>query len=365
MGVTQPRDTSAPRTPGGAADALWIAMDVLLERATVQGMLVHQLGPLAAARMRRLEKPVPEALRAEERAALLGMRTGAALVERIRDAYDGPFVLLKGPEVASLYPSRARRFSDIDLLTSDALAVYRQLLENGFIPAPDERGTPEQHHHLEELRWPTISLRVEVHSTPNWLPSMRPPLVEEIFEAAVPTSLAIDGVTAPHPLHHTLILVSHAWRDEPLRTLRDLVDIAAMAALVDQRDLDRTAAAWNMGRVWQSTWRAIEHLLYDGPASIPLRSWARHLEEVRERSVLEHHLVRWLSPYAELPLWRAVSRMVRVAREEIQPAAGESWRGKLGRITSALRKPGAPVVRGGGVRPTARPAKREDKDTVA
>jgi hypothetical protein len=118
-----------------------------------------------------------------------------------------------------------------------------------------------------------------------------------------------------------------------------------MAASVERHDLDRTAAAWGMGRVWRTTWRAIEHLLYDGAASVPLRSWARHLGDVRERSIFDHHLARWLSPYSELPLHLALARMAGVAREEIEPAGGESWRAKLGRMTSALRNPGAPVVR--------------------
>lgn len=342
----------------------WSGVNGLLERTTVEGILAHRLGPLEADRRRSLGEPVPQILRTHERAAVLGMRTGVALLERVRDGCDGPVMLLKGPEVARLYPSGARRFSDIDVLTSDAVGAYASLLRSGFVDGLMAGETmPDDHHHLAPLRWPTISLRLEIHSTPNWLPSMRPPPLAEILEAAEPTSLGVDGITVPTPLHHALILVSHAWRDEPLHTLRDLLDIAAMAASIDQRDLDRTADAWGMTRVWRSTWRAIEHLLYGGRSSMPLRVWARHLEDVRERSILEHHLVRWLSPYTELPPRRAVGRMLRVAREEIRPAAGESWRGKLGRITSAVRNPGAPVVRGAG--PTAQPADRADNDIRA
>jgi hypothetical protein len=273
------------------------------------------------------------------------MRTGTALVERIRASCDGQLVLYKGPEVACRYPSFARRFSDIDVITGDAPRLYQTLLQNGFVPAPDERGTPDEHHHLEELRWPTISLRLEVHSSPNWLPSMRPPPLDEILEASVPSALDIDGVDAPTPLHHTLMLVAHAWRDEPLQTLRDLVDIAALAVSVDEHELDRTAAAWGLERVWRVTRRAIDHLLDGGPSSFPLRSWARHLEEVRERSVFEHHLMRWLSPYSELPPAAALARNLSVLRREISPGAGESWLEKLGRTTKALRNPSAPVAR--------------------
>ena len=332
--------------PGDAAlEELWRATDRLLERATAPGVLSHKLGPLAAVRLRRLGQPIPEAFRPEERAALLGMRTGHALVERIRASCDGPLVLLKGPEVASVYPSHARRFSDIDILAQDAEVVHRSLLANGFVDAPDDRGVPDEHHHLDPVRWPTISLKVEVHATPNWLPSMRPPHLDEILEAAVPSTVGVDGVDAPSALHHTLILASHAWREEPLQTLRDLVDIAALAAPLDRSELDRTAAAWGMTRVWRTSWRAIEGVFHGGASTFPLRTWARHLAEVRERSVFEHHLTRWLSPYWELPPLPALSRMTQVVRRELGPAPGETWGDKVGRARRALRNPHVPVSR--------------------
>jgi len=326
------------------AGALWSAVDGILARATVPGVLAHRLGPLAAARMRRSCLPVPDELLAEERAAVLGMRTAVALVERIRETCDGPLVLLKGPEVARLYPARARRFGDIDVLTDDASRVDRAMRQHGFIEATDPN-LRDDHHHLQPLRWPTISLTVEIHSTPSWLPSMRPPRVEEILEAAVPSTIGVEGVDVPIPLHHTLILVSHAWEAEPLRTLRDLVDIAAVAGSVDRAELDRTAAAWGIGRVWRTTSRAIDHLFYEGPRSVPLRSWARHLADVRERSVFEHHLSRWASPFSELPPRRALGEMPRVARKEIAPSEGERWRDKLVRMMRALSTPSAPVRR--------------------
>jgi hypothetical protein len=326
------------------ASVLWSAIDDLLARATVAGVLAHRLGPLGAARMRRLGTPLPDELRAEERASVLGMRTGVALVERIRDSYDGPLVLLKGPEVARLYPGHARRFGDIDVLTDDAARLDRRMREHGFVESFDP-GIGEDHHHLQPLRLPAISLTVEIHSSPSWLPSMRPPPLDEILEAAVPSALGVEGVAAPSPLHHTLILATHAWKSEPLRALRDLVDIAAVGASVDRTDLDRTAAAWGIRRVWQTTSHAIDRMFYGGSRSFPLRTWARHLEDVRERSVFEDHLCRWLSPFSELPPRRAIAGAVQVFADELRPAAGETRREKLGRTARALRSPAAPVVR--------------------
>jgi len=290
---------------------------------------------------------------------MLGMRTGVALVELIRASCDDRILLIKGPEVARLYPSAARRFSDIDIVTSDAPGVYRRMLEAGFVPAPDERGQPEGHHHLEELRWPTISLRVEVHAHPGWLESMCPPPLDEILEAAEPSGLGVAGMETPTPLHHALILAVHAWGDEPLQTIRDLLDVETLASSVDPGELERTARAWGMERVWRTTRRAIDCLFYRGAPPLPLRTWARHLPDVRERSVLEHHMTRWLSPYWELPLNAALARNVQVLGEEIRPSAGEGWRDKLRRTTRALRNPRAPVARRDRA-PTARDAGPND-----
>jgi Uncharacterised nucleotidyltransferase len=328
-----------------SADALWTAVDSLLSRATVSGILAHKLGPLAVVRARSHGLPVPHALLYEERAAALGMLTGIALVERIREGCDGPLILMKGAELAHLYPASARRFLDVDVLVPDANAAYLSLLRSGFSEAPDPEGTPDDHHHLEPLVWPTIPLKVEVHSSPNWLASMRPPPLAEILEAAAPSTLGVSGVDAPHPMHHALILVSHAWSHEPLRTLRDLIDVAALAALVDERELEWTATSWGMGRVWDTTRRSIDCLFYGGKMFLPLRTWARHLTEPRERSVAEDHLARVLHAFWELPPGQALLRSVDALRLEVAPAPGETWSEKLARMTRAARDPHAPVIR--------------------
>lgn len=157
------------RTTSSRLTAVWDATDRLLEDATLAGILAHRLGPLAANRLRRLGEPVPEPLALEERAASLSMLTGIPLIERIRASCDGPLVLIKGPEIARLYPGSARRFSDIDVLSANADAVHQALLACGFLESPDPEFefTPE-HHHLQPLKWPTIGLKVEVHKYPNW-----------------------------------------------------------------------------------------------------------------------------------------------------------------------------------------------------
>src|SRR5256885_1116802 len=88
-------------------------------------------------------------------------------LEPIRSVCGGPLVLVKGPEVARLYPGSARTFGDVDLFAVDAQAAQRALLAAGFVEVDD----PEpflDHHHLRPLKAPTVGLRVEVHTAPLW-----------------------------------------------------------------------------------------------------------------------------------------------------------------------------------------------------
>ena len=84
------------------ASALWSAVDDLIARATVPGVLAHRLGPLAAARMRRVGVPLPEELRAEERAAKTTIKMIPPLVFFIMPAI---FVVVLGPAVITIVQS--------------------------------------------------------------------------------------------------------------------------------------------------------------------------------------------------------------------------------------------------------------------
>jgi hypothetical protein len=329
-------------TAADASTTLWRALDGLLETAELDGIVAHKLGPLAANRLRRLGQPLPPALRAEERAAALANALAVPLIERIRASSDGPLLLFKGPEVARLYPGGARRFVDVDLLAADAEGVHAALTAHGFVEASDD---PDEvyvgHAHLRELKWPRMWLKVEVHSRTDWPRGVTGPPPQTLLAAAVPSSSGIDGISALTPVHHVLVLAAHAWVHEPLATLRDLVDIAAAAAGLDEAELERTAQAWGIQRLWRTTRRAIEALFYEGSQTLPLRSWARHLPAVREKTVLENHLGRWLHPYWELPPAAAAGRMAQTILDDLRPAPGERRREKLLRISRAVRNPKA------------------------
>jgi hypothetical protein len=324
------------------AGGMWSAVDRLLQGADPEGIRVHRLGALAARRLRRLGEPVPPELNAAERAAATSAMLTRPLLERIRAICDGPLVLIKGPEVARLYPGGARNFSDVDLLVPDPPRVHDALKASGFAEVDD----PElflHHHHLRPLRSPSFGLKVEIHSSLPWPIGIEPPALQEIVDAAGPSKTGVDGISAPKPGHHALILAAHAWVHDPLGTLRDLVDVAAVAAAVPEPELDRTARAWGIHRVWRTTSGAAAALLDGRPEPLPLRIWARHLEHVRERTVLENHLERWLHSFSELPPTAALGATAAVLRQEFLPTPGEPWRHKLIRVAHAFRHPRAPL----------------------
>ena len=321
---------------------MWSSLDRLLRGAEIEGILVHGLGALAARRLRRLGKPVPPALAAPERAATFAMMVAKPLLERVRDSCDGPLVLIKGPEVARIYPGGARTFSDVDLLVLDAAEVHRALKSRGFIEVDD----PElfvDHHHLRPLRWPALGLKVEIHSGLPWPHSLEPPALTEVLEGARPSKTGIEGISAPEPVHHALILAAHAWTHAPLGRLRDLVDVAAVAGEAVQWELDRIARAWRIHRVWRTTRDAADGLLEGGPPPLSVRLWARHLPLVRERTVLDNHLERWLHTFWELPPPAAFFATAGVLRQEFLPTPDEPWRDKLIRVRHAVRHPHAPL----------------------
>jgi hypothetical protein len=333
---------SSNRLREADAGALWTAVDGLLERASVEGVLAHKLGPLAAVRLRRQGKCVPARLEAEERLARAAFMTAIPLLGRVRDVTDGPLLVVKGPEAARLYPDRARSFFDVDLLTADGHGVHAALKKAGFAEVDD----PElfrDHHHLRPLQAEGLWLKVEIHLRPMLPHGVPPPPVDEIVEAAVPSTLGIEGISAPDPVHHALMLAAHAWVHEPLHTLRDLIDVAAVAELADDEELGRTARSWGIERIWRTNQRAADALFGAAPTTPALRIFGRHLEGVRERTVLDNHLQRWLHSFWELPFSRALLATRAALRQAVLPEPGESWRDKLVRVRHAVLHPGRPM----------------------
>jgi hypothetical protein len=321
--------------------ALWDAVDELLEGAPVEGIRGHKLGALAARLRRRAGRPVAPPLAADERGAAAAVVMARPLLEHIRSVCDGDLVLAKGPEVARLYPGSARTFADVDLFAGDAPEAQRALIEAGYVEVDD----PElfiDHHHLRPLKAPSVGLKVELHTGPHWPVETKPGL-EEIIAGSVTGGVGVAGISAPNPVHHTLILAAHAWKHNPLHTLRDLVDVAAVSAGVSEAELAQTADAWGLAKVWRTTRAAIAALFEGDRATIPMRIWARHLRPVRERTVVDDHLMRWLHVFWELPPRAAVRDLQEPFRMTFLPLPGESWREKLARTRRSVTHPGEPM----------------------
>jgi hypothetical protein len=317
--------------------ALFERVEALVERAPSVGDLrYHGVNLLAARMWRELGRQVPDDLRADERLAAAHALAVRPVLERVRGVIDGPMLVMKGPEVAGLYPDPAvRSFRDVDLIVPDAFDTQRRLISAGFV----ETGDPklfERIHHLRPLAWPGLPLLLEVHHRPKWVHPLEPPPVEELIEAAVPSRVGIGGVLAPSPPHHAVMLAAHAWAHRPLSRLRDLIDVALLTGEADPDELRKVARSWGVRKVWATTTRATGAVL--GPDSRPacVSIWARHLPAAREQTVFESHFQNWLSALWGLPGAHAIAAAAGAVGADLRPEEDEGWGAKLARSRAAL-----------------------------
>jgi hypothetical protein len=329
----------APAAPRVQSDeSIWDAVERLIDRApTLDDLRRHRLELFYARRLREQGLPVPAELQEEERKTEVAGLVVRPLLERVRAAYDEPVLVLKGPDVANAYPDPALRpFHDLDLLVADAAAAHRALLDAGFRCV----GEPSLYvgiHHLQPMIWPGLPVHVELHSRPKWVEGLEPPSAEALLERAEATNPELAGALSLPPAELALVLAAHGWAHEPLWRLRDVVDVAAVALHADRGRIDALAREWGIERMWRTTIRVAEALFFGESQPLSLRSWARHLPRVRERSVLEMHLERWLSGFAAYSRRRALRLLPSILLDEIRPTAGETWGSKLRRTGHALR----------------------------
>lgn len=323
----------------------WDAVDHLIDRLDVDVVCDQRLGPLAARRRRALGLDVPERLLREERAAMTANLVAPTLLARARGAYDGPLLVIKGPEVSRHYPGRARRFGDLDLLPADADAAQSALLAAGF--QLQERDWPPEgyddvrnpHYHLQPLEWPGLALRIEVHKNVKWPTGMTPPSNEELFEAAVPAALGVDGLLTPHPHHHAVLLSSHAWGEIPMRNLRELIDVMVFVADEDRGELQRIADGWAFGRAWRTTIDFADWMLAGQRRPTAARLWARYVQGSREPTVVEMHVQEWLSPFWMAPPAVALRRAGVAVVKDFRPEPHQTWPEKLKQMRRAVLHP--------------------------
>jgi hypothetical protein len=321
------------------AARLWAAVDrVLAFGPTADDLVSHRIEPLAAHRYRARGLDVPPGLAEGELQAAIATLAAPVLLRRVREAVDGPLVVFKGAELAAHYPEDGlRAYWDVDLLVPDPAGAQGAMLAAGF----ELVGEPARYvgiHHLQPLALAELPLHVELHSAPKWPHELPPPPVEELLEAAVPSALGLDGVSALAPEHHALALAAHSWAHEPLRRLGDVIDVAVANERCEAGELAATAERWRIGRLWRTTQEAVEATMGDSPLPRSARLWAAGLERGRERTVLESHASRWLSGFAVLPARRAARSLGGTLLREVLPD-DEPWREKARRSLQALRAP--------------------------
>jgi hypothetical protein len=317
--------------------AVWDRVAELVDRApSVQSLMAHRLHLVAARVWHSRGLAVPADLQVEARRAAMIAVAAGPLLERARAAYGGKLMLMKGPEAAARYRDPGDRFfCDLDLLADDASAAQHGLLKAGFVQC----GNPvayDQAQHLCPLTWPGIPLFIELHrrpSSPTWLPR---PTADEILNRAVPSATGVDGLLAPAPSVHALLLLAHSWAEAPLGRLADLIDVAAVLPRDGRAGAAELARDWGWEGMWRIALGAVDAVLGDnrGPASLSV--WARHLTRARDRSVLENHIARVAAPAWALPVSRAHVAIASAIKVTATRRDDELWADKLRRSGLAV-----------------------------
>jgi hypothetical protein len=302
----------------------------------VAALRAHRLHLVAVRRWRERGLDIPAPLVEEETIASVATLVVPDLLTRILSLCGPPVVVHKGPEIAARYPDPALRpFIDLDVLVEDAESVQRTLLAAGFV----EVGDPARYvgsAHRRPLALPGLPLFVEVHDDPNWPTWLPRPPTRELLDAAVPSSLGIDGLTTLAPHHHALAVAVHAWAHGPMARVGDLVDATLMSRDIARGELLSLARRWGVEGVVRTTLSSADAVLFGGARPRALKLWARNLPEMRERTVFETHLGRWLAGFSALGARRGVAVMADEVVKDLRPAVGETWSVKLRRTRMAV-----------------------------
>jgi hypothetical protein len=318
--------------------AIWTAVDRLIDSTPdLSALKANRIHLLAARRWSDLGRQLPAELERDVRRSALVALLVPEVLARVRAACDGLLVLHKGPEIAHRYRDPVLRpYLDVDLLAPDATNAQQALLTAGFVEVGDPdlyTGSP----HGRPVEWPGLPLHVEVHEEPNWPSWLGRPPTADLLARAEPSSLGVDGLHTLAPAHHAVIVAVHAWAHGPLAQVRDLVDVAVMSEGLDRGELQELSRRWGVQGLWQTTIGASDAVLFGAPKPPALRMWARNLSAVRERTVLETHLARWLSGFSALGARRGARVLATEVAADLRPREDETWAAKLRRSRKALR----------------------------
>ena len=167
--------------------------------------------------------------------------------------------------------------------------------------------------------------------------------MESIVGSARASDFGVEGILTPVDAHHALLVAAHAWAHEPLWRLRDLADVRVLASPSERAAIGRTAEAWGMTRLWQTTDRVTDAIVGRHPMPFLVRPWAAHLLEHRERTVFENHVRDYMAAYLALPRTAAFVKAAHAFAEDFLPAPDQGWSNKLSRMLTASKNANTPM----------------------
>jgi len=150
-------------------------------------------------------------------------------------------VLLKGGAniVADIYPDSAMRLlGDVDLLLPEAeAAAAAQILQSlGYQPAPNDRLSYSEHHHLVPQCDPVSGVTIEIHVQPVLRDWHRVLTAADIFAQAIPLQFQDCAVFLPSPTHRVIHTIVHSELSDGNYALRrlDVRQFMELAALMQR-----------------------------------------------------------------------------------------------------------------------------------
>ena len=221
--------------------------------------------------------------------------SGLAVLQRMRQLTVHPLLLLKGLQVASLYPQMwMRDTGDVDILTTAPDDVYRDLVAGGF--QPRNVAVIKTHHQLPPLWNQEFNVSVEVHRRPNTGQFARFVTPEEVFAQSTESRVQLDGIRGPSPEHDFALHLAHSWSDRPVGRARDLIDLTLLADALDHGNATEVARRYRLRRVWRASLQARDALLDHERPPLALQQVTRHLTQPYDS---QHDVYRRLTS----PLW--------------------------------------------------------------
>src|SRR5262249_58234564 len=121
----------------------------------------------------------------------------------------------------------------------------------------------------------------------KWLAGLKGPSAADVLGRGLRAAVGVDGFLALPCAPHAVLVAVHSWAHEPLRRLRDLIDVAVLAEACEPEELSATAGEWNVGRLWATTAAAVDFLFYGERKPLALRVWGQNGAASRERTVRE------------------------------------------------------------------------------